>query len=701
MNKWIGLLTVAVLAIQFSACNNSTQIDREALVGRHTVTLDSLSCDELLQAGNGEIAYAIDATGLQTFFGNAMSQWGWHSMPCPVEGGHAALKLVEYDFHGRKIPYRTPGNGQKELVAWMRENPHRIYLGRLRFLIKKNDGQFIEAADVKEIQQTLDMWNGVIESRYTIEGTPVHVISCADPETGSLATEVRSSLIGNGRLQVEWAFPYGRPGTFRSREADWTHPEAHKTVVLANNGRRADLRREMDGTVYYASILWSKSTTIEEMEMHRFILTPDKKAKTMKFTVCYSPEKMTDNLPAFADALQASKKHWAAFWKSGGAIDLSGSRDPRWKELERRIVLSQYQLAVNEAGSYPPQESGLFHNSGWSGKFHLEMHWWHGAHYALWGRWPLFDRSLGWYRDVLPKAKELAQFQGFTGARWPKMVGPDAEDSPSSIGPLLIWQQPHPIFYAELEYRLYPTKATLEKWQEIVQESAEFMADFAFFDEATQHYVLGPPLATVPENSNFRESWNPTFELSYWRTGLRWAQTWRERLGLPRVEKWNDVIQKLAPLPQQDGVYLSQENMLDTYTKMNNGHQSLIGPGGMLPGDGTDPETVKRTIQKVWETWKWDSCWGWDFPMMAMAAARNGYPQMAIDALLHPSHKNAINKAGLSDGGSFPYFPANGGILYAVALMAAGWDGAPAQSAPGFPNDGSWTVRYEGLSSAP
>jgi hypothetical protein len=56
---------------------------------------------------------------------------------------------------------------------------------------------------------------------------------------------------------------------------------------------------------------------------------------------------------------------------------------------------------------------------------------------------------------------------------------------------------------------------------------------------------------------------------------------------------------------------------------------------------------------------------------------------------------------GLSAGGPFPYFPSNGGLLYAVAMMAAGWDGAPRVHAPGFPNDGSWTVCFEDLSKAP
>ena len=47
------------------------------------------------------------------------------------------------------------------------------------------------------------------------------------------------------------------------------------------------------------------------------------------------------------------------------------------------------------------------------------------------------------------------------------------------------------------------------------------------------------------------------------------------------------------------------------------------------------------------------------------------------------------------------YLPGNGGLLAAVALMAAGWDGAPDRPAPGFPADGSWTVRVERLQRMP
>ena len=175
----------------------------------------------------------------------------------------------------------------------------------------------------------------------------------------------------------------------------------------------------------------------------------------------------------------------------------------------------------------PPQETGLTCNS-WYGKFHLEMHWWHAAHFALWNRFPLLEKSLDWYDDILPSARERAKQQGYAGARWPKMTSPDGRDSPSPIGPLLIWQQPHPIFYAELAYLTNPTLVTLKKYQAIVFESAAFMASHAYFEQSSNRYVLGPPVIPAQENHPPRETWNPTFELEYWRFGLKTANQWRQ-----------------------------------------------------------------------------------------------------------------------------------------------------------------------------
>ena len=155
------------------------------------------------------------------------------------------------------------------------------------------------------------------------------------------------------------------------------------------------------------------------------------------------------NLPKLSQRLHGLQKHWNHFWQTGGAIDLSGSKDPRWFELERRIVLSQYLTAIQDAGENPPQETGLTYNT-WEGKFHLEMHFWHEAHFALWNRLPLLENSLDYYKKILPRAEGTAKKQGYAGARWPKMTSPSGAESPSPVGPFLVWQEPHPIFYAEL-----------------------------------------------------------------------------------------------------------------------------------------------------------------------------------------------------------------------------------------------------------
>jgi hypothetical protein len=128
-------------------------------------------------------------------------------------------------------------------------------------------------------------------------------------------------------------------------------------------------------------------------------------------------------------------------------------------------------------------------------------------------------------------------------------------------------------------------------------------------------------------------------------------------------------------------------------------HPGIAGMYGLLPGPGVRVETMRRTASRLFETWQFERIWGWDFPMLAMCAARLGEPERAVDFLLHASSRFQFTDAGLATGGPFPYFPSNGGLLYAVAMMCAGWPGCEPRHAPGFPAN-AWTVRWEDLSPA-
>ena len=187
---------------------------------------------------------------------------------------------------------------------------------------------------------------------------------------------------------------------------------------------------------------------------------------------------------------------------------------------------------------------------------------------------------------------------------------------------MLIWQQPHPIAYAELLYRLEPSAEVLVRYQDIVMESAEFMASFAHYDAGGDRYVLGPPVIPAQECHRATETVNPTYELEYWLFGLKIAQKWRKRLGMEPNEHWEEVIKKLAPLPSQNGVYLAHEKCPDTFTKYSYDHPSMLCACGVLPGERADHELVRNTIKTVFKTWAWDRAWGWDFPVVAMSAAR-------------------------------------------------------------------------------
>ena len=177
--------------------------------------------------------------------------------------------------------------------------------------------------------------------------------------------------------------------------------------------------------------------------------------------------------------------------------------------------------------------------------------------------------ALDCYQKFLPVATQLARQFDYRGAKWGKQVGPEGRTAPWDGSFVLHWQQPHPLFFAKLEYRLRPNEGTLAKSKDILFATADYMADF--------------------------------------------------------------------PVRDHPGVF----------------HLAPIMP----------PSEQGITRDTVFD---------------------------------------------------LAYLPGNGGLLYAVAMMAAGWGwpspspsgfgvthGAPTNHAPGFPQDGSWVVRWEGLQQAP
>lgn len=662
---------------------------------RHSITWNDLRGQ--IPLGNGELCFTADATGLQTFGGNTMAHWGWHSFPLPDGWTPDGVPPTGTFQQGRLTGGDQFPTGTDTLRTWMFDNPHRMNLARFR--LAEADGRELAPARITGVSRRLDLWSGVQASRFEVGGEPVCVETCVHPTLDAVAARIESVLLERGDLQVAIDFPY--PSLQNDAwVGDFDRIDGHPTRLTKRGQRRAEFHRLIDGTTYHASLAWSAGSDLKGpggsgRHLYRLIAPG---TNVLEFVCVFGSALLPSEMPSFAETRRACAARWESFWKTGGVIDLSASRDPRWRELERRVVLSQYLMATQSGGSYPPAEIGLMGIDPWRGQFHMEMTWWHLAHYGLWDRWSMAERALDCYRRFLPVSRRLAGQLGYAGAKWPKSVGPEGRSAPWEGNHVLLWKQPHPLFFAELEYRLRPTRATLERWAEIVNETASHMADYPRLDPKTGGYSLAP--AMPPSEQGITR--DTVFDLAYWRWGLGEAQRWRERLGQAREPHWDEVRRHLAPLPVVEGVFVHSAEWHDTYTRRAWEHPDPVGVLGMLPPiEGVDRDTAHRTVLKVWQTWDWNRCWGWDFPWMAMAAARVGEPALAVEALLKDAgERNRYDVRGVNTGGPCPYLPGNGGLLYAIAMMAAGWVGAPPNHAPGFPADGSWVVMWEGLKKA-
>ena len=683
-------------------------IDRYRLVSRHNPILNKIDLSSPLSVGNGEFAFTVDVTGMQTLYDEykenhvplcTMSQWGWHITPVNSERYSYSmddLAMTEYEYAGRTVTYAVEQkNDNEEVYQWLRQNPHRMNLANIGLIYK---GCKITANDLSDIHQELKLYEGVIESNFSLHGIPCKVQTCCSFENETIAIIVDSELIRDGSLSVIINFPYGAMDITAS---DWNSPDKHETNINQIKKTQFFIERILDRNQYYVGLQTGENIKINIENKHKIIINGDLD-NHLELSVAFAKEKLTDTLTV-EKIVTSSVDGWKNFWENGGAVDLHKSKDSRALELERRIVLSQYVSAIQSCGSMPPQETGLTCNS-WYGKFHLEMYIWHCGYLPLWNRTEMLDRSLGWYLKHLKDAKANAERNGFKGAKWPKQVAYDAIDSPSPIATLLIWQQPHIIYMLELAYQSTKNEEYLREYWEVLKETADYMVDFAVYNQKSGKYDLNAPIIPAQEEHDPRKTCNPTFEVEYWRFTLNIAATWAKRLGIGESFNWLNVADNMADMPVKDGLYLAHENCPTTFVDFNRDHPSMVGAFGLIYSDRVDVGMMKNTLEKVVDCWDFDTIWGWDFAMMAMTATRLHDPDTAINILLKETSKNCY----VASGNNFQklrtdlplYLPGNGALLLAIPIMTAGFKGCD-EILPGFPKNGMWEVEYENINPFP
>src|SRR5262249_8824777 len=124
---------------------------------------------------------------------------GMHSFPNP-SGYRLEDALVTYDAHGRAVSYASAQDSAPG--KWLRENPHRLSLGRVGFKLVRADDSPAKSSDLADVRQRLDLWSGKIESTFTLDGRVVRVVTAAHPSRDLIAVRVESAQLDPARLAI-------------------------------------------------------------------------------------------------------------------------------------------------------------------------------------------------------------------------------------------------------------------------------------------------------------------------------------------------------------------------------------------------------------------------------------------------------------------------------------------------------------------
>ncbi len=152
------------------SCNHP--IDRFALVNRHNILLSEADVFSSLSVGNGEFAYTVDITGMQTFPKEyekgiplgTMSNWGWHSIG--NDSNYVRGDALEYyeSCNDRLVDavQHSEGKGRAAASNWLRANPHRLHLGLVGLSLLKANGAEVTSGEIENPEQHLNLWTGLI-----------------------------------------------------------------------------------------------------------------------------------------------------------------------------------------------------------------------------------------------------------------------------------------------------------------------------------------------------------------------------------------------------------------------------------------------------------------------------------------------------------------------------------------------------------
>lgn len=216
----------------------------------------------------------------------------------------------------------------------------------------------------------LDLWTGCLVSTFSYNGTQIRVETRAAAESDIVGISIESDLLSTGALGLFFDFPYSDVNKFDAPYVGLWNATSNHSTSLQTSGNQLVIEHTLDNNSYFLTAAWNGQGQVVGPQdgTHRYFLTVPG-SKQLNMTTAFSLREVS-SVVSLDNLIEEAESWWEAYWISGAFVDLTSTDSANATELQRRIILSQYLLAVNSASSFPPQESGLV-NNGWYGKFHV------------------------------------------------------------------------------------------------------------------------------------------------------------------------------------------------------------------------------------------------------------------------------------------------------------------------------------------
>lgn len=673
----LKLWLFAVALVCTANLNAQTRFNRADAVRRYNPVVTGIDSLSSLTLGNGNFAFTVDATGLQTFpqrYRNGiplttLSNWGWHDFENP-----AHIKAEDVRVMRQLQPNRKPASyadwndsdaWQAQAAQWLIQNPNRLNLG----IVGLN---FEHPELIDSVHETLDLWAARVQSRFNYNHHHYEVQTVCDPDEDIMSSYIHADTT----VQIVLRLP--RPtGQCYDDAADYSH-NGHGVTMVDYYSQGVVLRHDINDASYYISLHW---TGRPRMKRTSDGLTLTSNDSTLQFYVhytCQGEKVITADMP-FADFSMAAAGQMAEYWTRGMFVDFNDSADSCTRQLAREVMLSRYLMGVEGCGMMPMQDTGLAYNSQY-GKFNLCNSLFTMAHWAVWNYPYLLDNTLTWYLIAQPAAWLIAKRQGFAGARWMQTTDATYTEVPSHMGSYLIWQQPQPIILADMLLQSIDSTSAdkqliLTKYGSMVEQTANFMSNFACRDSLSHCYNLAG-YAAAGSTTPPAQTANTALELAMWHYALGTAQRWRSLMNYNRRPDWDSVATCMQPLPVYGASgYLPPTacNQPDTLQPPYACMPAALGVMSWLPHNGMVNDSIMlRTANYVSQHWPRQQADAVTQALLALTYARLNHPEQAAEALLEqlPGRKWLANGYYRRDARLRAYMPANGALLYAIGVMA-------------------------------